>query len=323
MENSNIEFDKHQANHRGFLLGITLAELMLITVFVLLLLLGNYHRVEESFGGSNQLTDATAFGKVIVAAKSNRPLSETWRVLSRKAEALASTPKQFDNWLDQLEQEPLSEIVRGTEDTEALQTEVRELSSELAASETRLSHEQDRINSLEKTLAAERDALAVTENQSELLKLELANTKEGGMVLCMFEKPLSGASTLRGRSIPLGSVYLEADGITLIQRNESLVDMQVLDYVGDMYDMEDALNLLNNWPTNRKLNFDEFVTIGRQFVSIGDRESEKRQQCRFSLNYYIEDFSTPLAVFTDVFQKYFYQQSRISKTEFESIILVN
>ena len=154
----------------------------------------------------------------------------------------------------------------------------------------------------------------------DIFKQELAQTKQGGLVLCMFEPASPNAFSLRGRSIPLGTVYLEEDGVTLVQKNEDLPNLMVVDYVGDDYDTTDAWVLLDGWALHRKLTFDEFATVGREFVSLGDRETETRQNCRFSMNYYIEDFVTPHSVFTDVFLQYFFRQSDISRAEFEQLL---
>ena len=311
----------HQrANRRGFLLGITLAELMLITLFVLLLLLGNFQRIEDRFGGPEPLTEASSMGETILDAGPQRPLSDTWRVLTRKVEALASRPEQLDRWLDEMENDPAPDIAQGEDEAETLREEVGDLRERLADTQDELDRQQDQTEQLEETLSQERNLMADTNNRMDLLKTELAKTKEGGLVLCMYEPPSQNASVLRGRSIPLATLYIEADGITLIQKNEDLPGMSVVDYVGDAYDTVEVLSLLEAWPIHQKLDFDEFAARGTEFVSLGDRESDTRQNCRFSMNYYIEDFVTPHSVFTDVFLQYFFRQSDISKTEFEQLL---
>ena len=293
----------------------------MITLFVLLLLLGNYQRVEDSFGGREQLTKAIEMAeemdKVIAASGSERPLSDTWRVLTRKVQAFLSRPEQFDRWLEQLELDPIPEIAQGQGEGEALRAEIGKLRDELAKTKTKLKEEQDRTTALKQNLSTERNNLTENKKRMDLLKVELTKTKVGGLVLCTYEPPGTNATELRGRSIPLGTVYLEADGVTLIKRNETLPNMQVVDYVGDAYDMGDALTLLGDWPIHRKLDFDEFANIGRRFVSLGNRESDKRQQCRFSMKYYIEDKVTPHSVFTEKFLKYFFRQSDVTNAEFE------
>ena len=313
--------NNQRANRRGFLLGITLAELMLITLFVLLLLLGNFQRIEDRFGGPEPLTEASSMAKTIVDASSQRPLSDTWRVLTRKVEALASRPEELDRWLDEMEKDPVPDIAQGRGEAEALRDGIGKLRERLADTEAELDRQQDQTAQLQETLSQERSEISDATNRMDLLKAELAKRKQGGLVLCMYEPAGPNASSLRGRSIPLGTVYLEVDEITLIQKNEDLPSLTVVDYVGDDYDTAEALALLEGWALHRKLTFDEFAALGAGFISLGDRESDTRQNCRSSMNYYIEDYVTPHTVFTDVFLQYFFRQSDISRAEFEQLLL--
>ena len=310
----------HQrANRRGFLLGITLAELMLITLFVLLLLLGNFQRIEDRFGGPEPLAEASSMGEIITNAKPERSLSDTWRVLTRKAEALAARPEQLDRWLNSIENDPLPSIAKGEGEADTLREEVGDLRKQLADIQAELDHQQNTTIQLQNDLSNERESNADSGNRIDLLEEELSKSKEGGLVLCMYESPGSNASVLRGRSIPLGTVYIEADGITLIQKNEDLLGLSVVDYVGDEYNTTYALTLLGDWPVHEKLTFVEFAERGTDFIALGDLETNTRQNCRFSMNYYIDDFVTPHSVFTDVFLQYFFRQTDISQAEFEQL----
>ena len=139
----------HQrANRRGFLLGITLAELMLITLFVLLLLLGNFQRIEDRFGGPDPLTEASSMAETMVEASPQRPLSDTWRVLTRKVQALSTRPEQLDRWLDEMEQDPAPDIAEGRNETQVLREEIGDLRARLADTEAELDQEQDRTTDL-------------------------------------------------------------------------------------------------------------------------------------------------------------------------------
>ena len=312
-------FDEQRAGRRGFLMGITLAELMLIALFALLLLLRNSHDVAERFGGAVAMREASNMGEAIASGDSQRSLSDTWRVLTRKVRALASQPEQLDRWLDLIEDDPLPEIARIPGEHEALRDEIEDLRHRLAEASADLDRQLDETRQLEETLALERNDFAAVTDRAELLEVELARTREGGLVLCMYEPAVPNAAALRGRSVPLGSVHLEADGITLIRKNGALPGMRVVDYVGDAYDLNPAVSLLHDWPPHRKLSFEQFADYGRRFVALGNVESDKRQQCRFSMNYYIEDYVTPHSIFTDVFLLYFFRQSSLSRTEFERL----
>ena len=71
--------DTLSASRRGFLMGIILAELMLITLFVLLLFLKNYQQteqdLEEDFGGRKPLSEAIKLGQLITESDTERELS--------------------------------------------------------------------------------------------------------------------------------------------------------------------------------------------------------------------------------------------------------
>ena len=369
--------DTLSASRRGFLMGIILAELMLITLFVLLLFLKNYQQMEEDleedFGGPKPLSEATKLGQLITETDTQRELSAVWTVLTREVEKQAATPGQLDGWLKDLEEktkgaeqekydnERLKEKAEELEDklTEAetdlekekersakledkvfdltkeldkvhkdldlfkddskLQQELEQLREKLAKSETNLEKAKERNVELEQGVSDQAEKLAESGNKVNILKDEIAKTKVGGLVLCMYERPASGAGELRGKSVPLGTMHLEADGITLIQRNEELRDMGVVDYVGDPFDTSEALDLFGDWPLNKKLSFEEFGRRAKPFVRLGNQESEKRQNCRFSMNYYIEDLKTPHSVFTDEFLQYFFRQTDISRAEFERL----
>ncbi len=368
--------DTLSAGRRGFLMGIILAELMLITLFVLLLFLKNYQQTEqdlEQFGGRKPLSEAAKLGQLISESKTQRELSDIWTVLTREVEKQATSPGQLDSWLNDLEEkteeaeqekydnerlrekveeleDKLTETETGLEkekersskaedkvseltkeldkarkdldllkDDSKLQQELEKLREELAKSETNLEKAKERNAELEQSASEQAEKLAESDNKMNILKDEIAKTKAGGLVLCMFERPASSAGKLRGKSVPLGTMHLEADGITLIQRNEEIRGMSVIDYVGDAFDTSRVLDLLYDWPLHTKLSFEEFGLRAKPFVRLGNQESEKRQNCRFSMNYYIEDFKTPFSVYNDQFQQYFLPQTDISRAEFERL----
>lgn len=309
--------DTLSASRRGFLMGIILAELMLITLFVLLLFLKNYQQeeqdLEEQFGGRKPLSEATKLGQLITESDTQRELSDIWTELTREVEKQAASPGQLDSWLKDLKDLDL------LKDENKLEQELEKLREQLAESEADLEEEKKHSAELEQSASQQAKHLAEADNKIDNLKDEIAKTKAGGLVLCIHEDPGSRADKLHGKSIPLGTMYLEADGITLIERNEELRGMSVVDFVGDPFDTNEALDLLGDWPLNKKLSFEEFGERAKPFVRLGNQESEKRQNCRFSMNYYIEDLKTPHSVLKHQFQKYFFQQTDISRGEFERL----
>ena len=312
-----------RANRRGFLVGITLAELMLMILFVLLLLNRNFQleameavEIEEEF---RALSQARSMAQQLSEVQSETELSETWRTLTRTVKELSSKPERLDRWLEDLEDNPMPEISQKTDREEAMRDEIRTLRSELLDAETSVKRAENRSQRLEEELHTQQSQLEEEASRRDALSAELAQAKAGELVICTYELPGPGSvSSLRGRSVALGTVHLEADGITLIEKNAELQDTRLVDYVGDFYDATEAAELLESWPVNQKLSFAEFSSIGSGFVEIGNRTAEKRARCRFSMNYYIEDFITPHSVLL-TFERFFFQQSRISDSWYEEL----
>lgn len=315
-----------RANRRGFLVGITLAELMLMILFVLLLLNRNFQldameavEVKEEFGGVEPLSEARSMAQQLVEVQPETELSETWRTLTRTVKELSSKPERLERWLEDLEDNPMPEIAEKTDREEAMREEIHSLRSELFDAETAKERAENRSRQLQEELQTQQAAREEETFRREALSAELAQAKVGELVICTYEPPGTGSvSSLRGRSVPLGTVHLEADGITLIEKNTELRSARLVDYVGDNYDATEAAELLNSWPIDQKLSFAELSSIGNSFVEIGNRTAEKRARCRFSMNYYIEDFITPHSVLL-TFERYFFQQSRISDSRYEEL----
>ena len=297
---------------------------MLITLFVLLLFLKNYQQeeqklegqfqeLEEKFGGPKPLSEAKKLGQVISKAKPQSELSDVWTELTREVEKQAGSSEQLDSWLEDVKDLDM------LKHENKLDQELDNLREQLAESEADLEEAKKHSDELEQSASQQENRLAEVENKIDNLKDEITKTKAGGLVLCIHEDPGRRAGKLRGKSLRLGTMYLEPDGITLIERNEELHGMRVVDYVGDPFDTSEALALLGDWPLNKKLSFEEFGKRGEPFVKLGNRESEKRQKCRFSMDYYIEDFKTPYGILKHQFETYFFRQNDISRSEFERL----
>ena len=313
-----------RANRRGFLVGITLAELMLMILFVLLLLNRNFQlvalEVEEEFGGKAPLSEARSMAQQLAEVQPKTELSETWRTLTRTFKELSSKPERLERWLEDLEDNPMPEIAQKTDREEAMREEIHSLRSELVDAETAKERAENRSRQLQEDLQTQQSEREKEASRREALSAELAQAKAGELVICTYEPPGSGSmSYLRGRSVPLGTVHLEEDGITLIEKSTDLGNTRLVDYVGDYYDATEAAELLESWPLYRKLSFDELSPLGNRFIEIGDRAAEKRARCRFSMNYYIEDFITPHSVML-TFERYFFQQLRISDSRYEELM---
>lgn len=315
-----IKIDR--ANRRGLLAGVILAELMIMILFVLLLLNRNFQmeaeKIEDEFGGTESLLEARSMAQQLAKVQSKTELSETWRTLTRTVKELRSEPERLERWLEDLEDNPMPGISQKTSSEEAMRDELDSLRSELKETKTAKELAESRSRWLEEELQTEQVAREEEASRREALSAELAQAKAGELVICTYEPGPGSASSLRGRSVPLGTVHLEADGITLIEKNAELGYTPLVDYVGDDYDATEAVILLESWPLHRKLSFDELSSLGSRFVEVGNRASEKRAKCRFSMNYYIEDYITPHSVLL-TFERYFFQQARISDSRYNEL----
>ena len=277
-------------------MGVTLAELMVITLFVLLLLLQETKSTSKDFDSVASLEEANRLVEALVESGSEIEISETWRILTRTVRILSAKPNLLDNWLRDLESQASSSPASHWENIASLEKELRTTKS---------------------LLEDERSRNTSAKHQVGLLRTELINAKAGGMVICTYEPPANIQTELRGPSLPIGTLHIEADGITLVQKNEMFRTTHAVDFLGELYDRDSVLTLLDEWPLNKKLSFNEYSELGRRFVALSEEGSQDIQDCRFSMDYYIED-STPLSVFTDRFERYFLRQTRINANELET-----
>ena len=328
--------DIRRANRRGFLMGVTLAELMLVTLFVLLLLLEDFGRLEEDLGGQEAVTAARTLGKEVKkwANELDQPLPEIWRnLIPRPKESppgIVEENRELKEKLEHLEAqsagkdwalaEATAKLMDEQSKNETLKAEIAAAKNQLTTSNTdrglaalALEQEKKRRAELESDLEDAR-------TQIEELKGETAGAKEGGLVLCAYEPPATRGA-LHGKSVALGTVHLQHDGITLIHTRAGLRNLKVVDKVGDLYDLTDALDQLDSWPVGTKRTFEAFRQWGKEFVRIGDRESKTRQNCRFSMGFYFDD-GVDLDVLTGVFEHYFFRQPQnsITREEFQRLV---
>ena len=272
--------DQNLANRRGLLLGMTLAEVMLIVLFCLLLLLGQSSSdlLEEKrrsaaltnlkgVSWAQNLTndEANLFGELMAKIENqtlpNETRSDAWKRLTDDLEKMRVQSDQAENsrmW--------------------------RETSEELGAKNAALMNEIQRL-------------------------------KAGSPPPCLHERPADLVS-LRGESIALGAVHIENGRMTLIDRNNQIPDLNPVDYLGRSVDYKEAYDLLMSWPEDKTLSLVDFGNRAKEFVRIGDDESGGKLKCRFTMNYYIED-GTPIDMLVKQFMQYFYLQNRLRKDEFE------
>ncbi len=313
---------------RGTILGLTVAEIFILLLFLLMLVflvLNQDQRARED-AKDQELVELREYRRTWEKSLTGIETPDEIMILRRWQETVDSpqgnTPEELKRLLVETEQQrdaAETELQRAIEGNERLASQANRQREELETQAQTLEQLHQLTAELRDRIAGQESALAEASNQRDALGVELAEEKAGELVICTYEPPSPDrGSPLRGRSIPLGTVHLEADGVTLIERNDTLRNSRIVDYIGDDYDADEAIEILEGWALHEKINFEELESIGNQFIAIGDRAVLTRSRCRFSMDYYIEDYITPHSVLLE-FERFFFQQSRISDDQFEQL----
>jgi hypothetical protein len=269
---------------RGLLVGLSLAELMIIVVFVLLILLGDEKQKFEKIAKfENTLGEAQAQAFINIV-NDNPKVPDFGEKLIDEARTLVS-----EEGLAPLAAEPHEDISIGDPDDQVTREEL--------------------INTL---FAMQRKNEELNEAISRLSGQIMS--KAGDRVICTYIKrpELEGGK----RSLALGAVFIEKDGVTLLSREPLLYrEEKIYDFVLRPYDVTDALEILDGWPLGKKLSLAEFVAIGEKFVAIGEKSSEMRNTCRFALNYDLEVDDVTFDILDKVVEGYFFKGVRISSAD--------
>ncbi len=262
-ETNNAVSTAQLANRRGFLLGITLAEILLITLFVLLLLFRHY---QDKAGIADDVIAVLGKGPTerLIAASKNLPPSNVAMsgALADITQTLIDCRKlESSECLDLSQVEPIDDT----------------LAPEVAEQLPKPSTLEDAKNEIE-DLAGQ---LAVA-----MEELRRRQRKTGEKPFCTYREARESSLKLRGSNISVGTFLIEEDGITLIARDSDFQQNMFVDFNGEPYDGTEAVKEISNWPINQKLSFDAFAELGKIFVDLGNREAEKRVSCRFGADYY-------------------------------------
>jgi len=280
---------------RGFLVGISLAELMLIVVFCLLLL---YQQKER-----------------IVAAL---PISAPGAELLGQA-GPDSIPPHIATDLEANFNE-LINCIRFPSDPscqpEPNSEESRENENSLVPKDT----EEEEPESLSKE-EIEKE-LKDLRDQNKALRDAVTKAKAGDRSICTY---LPGTSNgLTGPSISIGTFLVERDGVTLVVKNLDDFSANLVDVVGEPFDKADAVNELAAWPACKKLSLEDFSTLAQRFVDIGDREVEHRTTCRFAASTYVVNDAEGITLQRSygTVSNYFFPAGRqLSRLDFENLVM--
>ena len=185
------------------------------------------------------------------------------------------------------------------------------------------------------------DPLLVSEAEQEKLKTALDKAKEdvarlkeelaenpvplttpdGGKVgtvgFCTYEPPTAGSKKVYGSSVALGTVLVEEDGVTLVDKNSAIKDGNFVDIAGENYDTTLVYEALSKWPLGQKLSPKEFSYRGAKFIDIGNLPSDKRVACRFGMNHHTQIYSEKTAdMLEKIVEGSFLRNSNISAAKF-------
>lgn len=141
--------------------------------------------------------------------------------------------------------------------------------------------------------------------------------KVGTVGFCTYEQPNPSSKRVYGKSVALGTLLVEEDGITLVGVNSAIQKRSFVDIAGIEYDTTLVIDSLKKWPINEKLTPEEFRRLGSTFVEIGDIPSDKRVECRFGMDYYIPVVSKKsFAMLKNIVEGSFYKNSEVSDANF-------
>ena len=252
-------------SRQGLLLGMTLAEVMLIILFALLLLLGRQFIDLEK--AKKTLQNYAA----VISAGWSQNMSE------KEVEALTGLIDETKK-----RQKPDEEISETWETLTSNLEEDRNKSDDESDASELLNRLEDAKKELEKAKEKQKEAEKVADAAQE----ELRKAKAGSPPPCMFE--LVGFEDKRN-SVALGSIYLNEQGISLIDVNREIPSIGTVDFLGRKaeYDME-AYRLISTWLEDKILSFNEFGQLAQSIKEIGNRETDTKLKCLFTMYYYDE-----------------------------------
>ena len=278
-------------SRRGLLLGMTLAEVMLIVLFALLLLLGR------------QFID----------------LEKARETLQDYAEVISAGWSQN---MSEEEVEALTELIEETKKRQKPNEEISEtwetLTSDLEEDRNKPDEESDTSELLARLEEAKKEAEKAKEEKEAAERVAKAareelRAKAGSPPPCIHQPGIG--EQIIGSSVALGSVSLNEEGISLIDVNKDIPTIGTVDFLGRRaeYDIE-AYNLIISWPEDKILSFDEFGQLAQQIKAIGTRETDTKLKCLFTMNYY-DEVGTSVDTFRSKFGRYFLPQRKLEQDE--------
>lgn len=307
----------------GSVVEYSLAELGFVLVFVLLLLSGweintNAANLEEEEKNRAQLQEQLEIVKkeketleaaIATLAPDDTEFSDDFMFVDKKEYLVLQAKAEAGETLKNLEPPMLDAIVEWASTTE--------------------SPPDDPIIVSESLHSALEDAVEKLKQENEQMAEKLASTTEnpiepsndGGKIgtigFCTYEPPDANSEKAYGKSVSLGTLLVEEDGITLVSKNSAIQHGNFVDITGEAYDTSLVADELDQWPLKRKLSPREFQRLGTKFLEIGDLPSDKRVGCRFAMDHYRPIYSEKSSRMLDkILEGSFYRNIQVTKAIF-------
>lgn len=279
----------------GFVTGLAVSELMLLILFALLLFM-----VEGLVNNNEDRNIIEGLGGKDVAENLERAVRES----PEMRRILREDPEIIDLW-----------ITLTTAGALSATSENRELVDELSKSLAEMERDRQKLVSQLAEQAAE--TAEINERLIAANSALMEGVRMGGTTLCTYSSPTSDSP--RPRSVPLGVVFLEQNGITLLSTGYE--NEQLIDAYGEVIDPMRAEEIISGWAINEKISFDEFQRLNTRLVDLGDQYStESRQNCRYYFDYYFDDIN---ANTLDLWNRLNYSGVKISTSRFAELVTRN
>lgn len=184
--------------------------------------------------------------------------------------------------------------------------------------------ENDQRELEEKLNRLERENALMSEKLASIAIVQDASSSDGDKVVkvgtigfCTYAPPTKGSGKVYGKSVALGTLLVEEDGITLIAKNSAIQSGTFVDIAGENYDTALVSKALDEFSLNQKLSPRQFQNIGARFVGIGDLPSDKRVACRFGMDYHVPIYSKKsAAMLKNILEGSFYKNTEVSDKNF-------
>jgi|GEM_PF-4268106 hypothetical protein len=275
------------------MLGLTLAEIMMILLFALLLLLGAMREERDAVAEKNVWGDVV--DRILIAQGAQERTPEMEEALDKLLAETMNRQREDESISDTWTR--ISEEITGPvpENAQTLQDQLEEQESELEA--------------LEEALVEAQEAASSAESYSEALFEQLEQEKAGETPPCLYEPAAPNSGRLRGISVPLGLVRIEDNQLTFETVYRDWLSGPLVDFFGRPVNSSVVLALVSNIPTQQSLSVEGFGAISLPIRRDGEVDTDAHRKCIYTMNYIMQD-GVPLHMFTDMFQEYYLPQER-------------